>query len=224
MTVPALQNIDSGHVDICLLDHSLPEADKSAVIGAAQNAKHSPLVLTLAAGAVSVDGADGFLPEPETAEAARKILELCIRLKTPTRVLLVDDSKTMRAIVRKILSASRYALDIFEASDGNTALAKVQTGKFSLVLIDYNMPGLNGVETLSEIKRKHPKVAVVMMTSAEDNAVSERARAAGAFAFLRKPFYPADVKAILQNFYGLNRPRVFVAAAPHAESVPNASG
>jgi CheY-like chemotaxis protein len=76
-------------------------------------------------------------------------------------------------------------------------------GKFDFVFLDYNMPGLNGLETLSEIKRLHPSIQVVLMTSAEDEALIKRAQSSGAAALLRKPFYPADIDAVLQSIYGL---------------------
>jgi FixJ family two-component response regulator len=66
------------------------------------------------------------------------------------------------------------------------------------------MPGLNGFETLSEIKRNNSKVAVVMMTSTLDNAIADRAHAAGALAFLQKPFYPSDIDTVLERYYGLH--------------------
>jgi CheY-like chemotaxis protein len=72
-----------------------------------------------------------------------------------------------------------------------------------MVFLDYNMPGLNGFETLAMIKRDHPRTAVVMITSALDDDVAERARAAGATGFLKKPFYPADIDEILARHYGL---------------------
>jgi len=75
------------------------------------------------------------------------------------------------------------------------------------VFLDYNMPGLNGVETLSEIKRQYPQLRVVIMTSTENDVIAERARAAGAAAFLRKPFYPADIDAILHRLFGLQAQR-----------------
>jgi DNA-binding NarL/FixJ family response regulator len=65
------------------------------------------------------------------------------------------------------------------------------------------MPGLNGLETLSEIRRLHPDVQVVLMTSAGNDAVVKRAQAVGAAAFLKKPFYPADIDAVLQGIYSL---------------------
>jgi CheY-like chemotaxis protein len=75
------------------------------------------------------------------------------------------------------------------------------------VFLDYNMPGLNGFETLSEIKRESPNVAVVMMTSTVDDAIADRAHASGALAFLKKPFYPADIDRVLERYYGLHTPR-----------------
>ena len=61
---------------------------------------------------------------------------------------------------------------------------------------------------MSEIKRESPNVAVVMMTSTVDNAIADRAHASGALAFLKKPFYPADIDAVLERYYGLHAPRV----------------
>ena len=110
--------------------------------------------------------------------------------------------------MRKILSASRFALDVQEAEEGIAALNQLRTGNFGMVFLDYNMPGLNGVETLSEIKREIPNVAVVMMTAKVDEAIADRARASGALAFLKKPFYPADIDAVLTRFYGLSAPPV----------------
>jgi CheY-like chemotaxis protein len=112
----------------------------------------------------------------------------------------------MRTIVRKILTASRFALEMHEAAEGIAALNLLRTGNFGLVFLDYNMPGFNGFETLSEIRRESPNVAVVMITSTADNAIADRAYALGAFAFLKKPFFPADIDAILQRYFGLAAP------------------
>ena len=113
----------------------------------------------------------------------------------------------MRNIVRKLLSASRFRLEIAEAEDGIQALKQIGAGRFDIVVLDYNMPGLNGVETLSEIKRQYPRVGVVIMSSVQDEGVAERARAAGAAAFLKKPFYASDIDAVLHSVYGLQTSR-----------------
>ena len=149
------------------------------------------------------EGADSVVMKPANADQAQALVERCARLRLPNRVLVVDDSLTMRSIVRKILVASRFRLDLSEAQEGVDALRQIASGKFDLVFLDYNMPGLNGVETLAEIKRQCPDLHVVIMTSTADEGVAERARRAGAVAFLKKPFYPADIDTILHRIFGL---------------------
>lgn len=188
--------------DICVLDGALSETDKSTVVTAARRMQPAPLLfITAVRGTPRIEGVNGLLAKPKTVADARRLTELCIRTKVPTRVLVVDDSSTMRSIVRKILSASRFALDVHEAAEGFTALGALKNGKFGLVFLDYNMPGFNGFETLSKIKHESPDVAVVMMTSTVDTAVAERAHKAGALDFLKKPFYPADIDAVLERYY-----------------------
>ncbi len=197
--------LGAGNADICLIDGALPEAEKAAVIAAARATKPGPLIFVSGPnGNARPDNVDGVLRRPSNTDDARTLIEICVRAKFPTRVLIVDDSSTMRSIVRKILSASRFTLDLHEAAEGFAALEQLRGGKFGLVFLDYNMPGFNGLETLSEIKRESPTVAVVMMTSTLDNAIADRAHAAGALAFLKKPFYPADIDRLLERYYGLH--------------------
>lgn len=194
-----------GGADICVLDGGLSDSGKSAMITVARAARPAPLIFAYGSSdSARLEGVDGMLTRPGNLDDARKLVEICVRAKFPTRVLIVDDSGTMRSIVRKILSGSRFALDIHEASEGFAALSQLRSGKFGLVFLDYNMPGLNGLETLSEIKRESPDVAVVMITSTVDQAVADRAHASGALAFLKKPFYPADIDTLLERYYGLH--------------------
>lgn len=197
----AVATLAGGGIDICVFDSALGEAART-VVAAAQRAAPSPVVfVTAVRGTPRIKGIDGMLAKPKTAADARRLAEICVRTKVPTRVLIVDDSSTMRSIVRKILSGSRFALDVHEASEGLTALNALKSGNFGLVFLDYNMPGFNGFETLSEIKRENPHVAVVMMTSTLDRTVAERAHRAGVLDFLKKPFYPADIDGVLERYY-----------------------
>jgi DNA-binding response OmpR family regulator len=194
-----------GGVDICVLDAALADADKASVIKAARAKQPVPLVFVSAPrGSARPDKTDGVLPVPANAGDACKLVEICIRAKMPTPVLVVDDSDTLRGIVRKILAASRFELDVHEASDSTAALDQLRTGKFGMVFLDYNMPGLNGADILLGIKHESPDVAIVMMTSAFNKAGSKRRRLSGALAFLKKPFYPADVDAVLERYFGLH--------------------
>ena len=194
-------------IDVAFLDSEL--ADKAAFIEAAQAARQRPFVILVGAanGASAAPGIDGVMSKPATLDQAKAMIGRCVRVRLPSRVLVVDDSATMRSIVRKLLSASRFRLEIAEAEDGIQALKQIGAGRFDIVVLDYNMPGLNGVETLSEIKRQYPRVGVVIMSSVQDEGVAERARAAGAAAFLKKPFYASDIDAVLHSVYGLQTSR-----------------
>lgn len=203
--VSAVAMLAEGGTDICVVDGALPGSEKAAVIKAARAARSAPLIFVSAPiGSVRPEGVDGMLRKPSSVGDAHKLAEICIRAKIPTRVLIVDDSGTMRSIVRKILSVSHFALDMREANKGSAALDQLRTGNFGMVFLDYNMPGLNGLETLVKIKRESPNVAVVMMTSLLDDTIADRAYAAGALAFLKKPFYPSDIDNVLEHYYGLH--------------------
>jgi len=199
----AQSTLNRSGTDICIVDSALPAHTKKAVLAAARSTQPRPLIFICGAGHdQNGERVDGVLRRPSNLDDARKYAELCARTRVPTRVLIVDDSSTMRSIVRKVLAATRFTLDIHEAPEGLAALREVRSGRFGLVFLDYQMPGFNGFETLWEIKREQPNVAVVMMTSTVDNAIADRAHAAGVLAFLKKPFYVTDIEAVLERYYG----------------------
>lgn len=188
--VSASAAVSAGGIDICMLDARLPSNEKELVLCAGRSAITPPARFESAKrGFPRTTGVSHVLPNPRSADDARKLLEVCIHTKLLTRVLIVDDSPTMRAIVRKTLSASRFAFAIEEADQGIDPLDRIRPGNFSLVFLDYSMPGLNDFETLHKIKSITPNVRVVMMTSTIDNAMADRAHAAGA-RFPKKVILP----------------------------------
>jgi CheY-like chemotaxis protein len=203
----ACRMLQAKEIDVAFVDAGMATAELETFIAAARSAQRQPFIILVAAGAgeFRAGGAmvDGIVAKPNRIEQAQVLIQRCIRLRLPSRVLVVDDSATMRRIVRKLLTGTRFPLEIVEAPEGIGALKQIANDKFDFVFLDYNMPGLNGLETLSEIKRQYPRVQVVIMTSHQDEAVAERARAAGAAAFLKKPFYSADIEAVLHGIYGL---------------------
>jgi len=200
-----IATLADGKTDICLLDGGLPEAVRAAAVASTKALRPQPyLFIRGARGAAAPTGITGVLGKPVDTADAQEMVELCVRTRLPTRVLIVDDSGTMRSIVRKILSASRFMLELHEVGEGLAALERLRQEQIDLVFLDYNMPGFNGLETLSEIRREKPKVGVVMMTTAIANDMAEQAAALGALGFLRKPFYPADIDRILDRYYGLS--------------------
>jgi two-component system, chemotaxis family, chemotaxis protein CheY len=113
-----------------------------------------------------------------------------------SNVLIVDDSGTVRNLVRKILAQLGYK-NIDEASDGASALAKILEKHFDLVISDWNMEPMNGEELLKEVRanKKYAQLPFIMMTA--DCAINKivLARRAGADSFINKPFTPEGLQA-----------------------------
>jgi CheY-like chemotaxis protein len=145
---------------------------------------------------------DGQASRPVDEDEAHHLIAGSIRLRLPSRVLLVDDSPTMRSIVRRVLAATRFPLAVTEASDGEQALALARAAEFDFVLFDHNLPGVSGLEAIAELRGAKRYPGFVLMTAADDEALAETAHAQG-IAFLKKPFYPADLESVLCRFCGL---------------------
>jgi len=194
----------AGGADLVFLDDALASAEIAQVVAAARAVGKPPFTVLLAGqrAAVAPLTTDAVAAKPTRLEQARRLVERSMHVRIPSRVLVVDDSQTMRSIVRKILAATRFPFEVSEAAEGFAALKLASEVKFDIVFLDYNMPGFNGLETLSEFKREQQRMSVVVMTSMQDNALAERVRAQGA-AFLKKPFFTADIEALLSRHYGL---------------------
>lgn len=105
------------------------------------------------------------------------------------KLLIVDDSKAMRMIVRKTLRQAGYGdLDVQEASNGKEALDKLRQAGADLVLCDWNMPEMNGIELLAELASGGPKVKFGFVTSEGTAEMRERALREGALFLIAKPF------------------------------------
>jgi len=106
------------------------------------------------------------------------------------RVILVDDSRAMRMILRRIVG--QLGFEIMEAEDGQAALEAVQASETvpELALIDWNMPRMNGLELVSAL-RDDPRtrdMTLVMVTTEGEQSQIVRALAAGAHEYVIKPF------------------------------------
>ena len=105
----------------------------------------------------------------------------------PGRILLVDDVATNRVVLRAKLAANYY--DVFEAENGEDALALAETEQPDLILLDAVMPGLDGFETCRRLKRAPATthIPVLMLTALQDRADRLRGLEAGADDFLTRP-------------------------------------
>jgi DNA-binding NarL/FixJ family response regulator len=102
------------------------------------------------------------------------------------KVLIVDDSKLARMAIIKALDSVRPELSWLEASDADTALALLQKDGADIALLDFNMPGKDGLMLAAEMRRLDPQVRVAVISANHQAEVVARARATGA-SFLAKP-------------------------------------
>jgi two-component system, chemotaxis family, chemotaxis protein CheY len=105
------------------------------------------------------------------------------------KALVVDDSLTIRRIVIKALALVGIS-DAREAGDGADALAVMKDQQFDVVLLDWNMPKLSGIDTLKAIRGGGSKVPVIMVTTEAEKSRVIEAIKAGANDYLIKPFSP----------------------------------
>jgi CheY-like chemotaxis protein len=156
-----------------------------------------------------------YLVKPFTADDVTTILKTYQRVTTKLRVLIVDDSRTMRLLVRRVLERSIFRLEIEEASNGKAALARFDHESFDLVFLDYNMPGLNGIETLEQVLARDPATKVIMFSAERDDDHVRQAERLGASEFLYKPFFRADVDRALHRALSLKMPGLAAMETHH---------
>ncbi|HZR23903.1 MAG TPA: response regulator transcription factor [Vicinamibacterales bacterium] len=108
------------------------------------------------------------------------------------RVLVVDDDPQIRRVMRVTLTGQGYEVD--DAKEGESALEKVREGRFDLVLLDMNMPGMDGLETCRMI-RSQSDVAIIMLTVRDTETDKVEALDAGADDYITKPYNPPELLA-----------------------------
>jgi two-component system chemotaxis response regulator CheY len=112
----------------------------------------------------------------------------------PATILIVDDSATMRALVRQALEADRHA--IVEAVHGVAALATLATTRVDLVITDVIMPEMDGLSLVDAVRAdtRWRALPILVLSTEATTAMRERGRAAGATAWLVKPFHPETLR------------------------------
>ena len=115
------------------------------------------------------------------------------------RVLIVDDSRVSRMMIKARLQAAKPDWSYEEAASGNDALTMVAAQAPDYITMDMNMPGLNGFEAAEELAKVAPQVRVVMLTANIQESSQQRADAMG-LRFVRKPITDASIQEVIQHF------------------------
>jgi two-component system chemotaxis response regulator CheY len=113
------------------------------------------------------------------------------------RVLIVDDSSVMRKIVQRSLRQAGLQLkEVFEASNGVEALARMKETRVDLILTDINMPTMDGLELVRQLQavENAKGVPIVMITTEAGETHVVQALSNGARGYIRKPFSPDQIK------------------------------
>ena len=108
-------------------------------------------------------------------------------------ILIVDDSASLRQVVKIALVNAGY--EVVEACDGKDALTKLNGQRYHLIVSDVNMPNMDGIQLLKEIKQHatYKFTPVLMLTTEAGENKKQEGQAAGAKAWIVKPFQPAQL-------------------------------
>jgi two-component system chemotaxis response regulator CheY len=118
-------------------------------------------------------------------------------------ILLVDDSRTMRMIVQRAIRQAGYrGLAVGEAENGAQALEKLRAEQPKLILSDWNMPEMSGIDFLKELRSAQNEVPFGFITSETSSGIKDLAMSAGATFLISKPFSPEDVQKVLSPILG----------------------
>src|SRR5687767_7067821 len=119
------------------------------------------------------------------------------------QILIVDDSPTIRRMVRASLARFFPTVEFLEAASGLEAIERLALASIGLIVLDLNMPDMHGLEVLQFVRShdKYRNVPIVILTTRGDEASRSAAMAAGASTYLTKPFAPELLASEVQKLF-----------------------
>ncbi len=121
-------------------------------------------------------------------------------IKDRTRILVVDDEEIVRESLSAWLEKDGYTIGT--APDGETAIERVKNERWSILLVDLKMPGIDGLRVLEEAKKIQPDAIAVIMTAYATVDTAVAAMKIGAYDYLVKPFDPEELSLMIQKIVG----------------------
>jgi len=121
-------------------------------------------------------------------------------------VLIVDDSATIRQMVKKTMEmAGLNVRNVYEASNGIEALAQLADHDVAVMMVDINMPTMNGVQLLTRIKENQrlQDIPIVIASTEGSQKRIEQLSDLGAYGYVRKPFQPEQLRDVLKPLVGV---------------------
>jgi CheY-like chemotaxis protein len=210
--IAACRRLSGDACDVVLFDGRMPVPAQQALLDTIRETTSNPLAIMIGEAASGLGNdvsgrLDGVIARPIAQQQVSGLIGDCIAVRLPKRVLIVDDSAAVRSVITKVLSASRFWLDADEADGYSAAVNKVKQSAFDVVILDCNMSGKDGFETLAELKTIRHGAKILMITETRDAGMEDRARGEGAADFLYKPFFAKDIDAAFSRLLGLTHLR-----------------
>lgn len=141
------------------------------------------------------------------------------------RVLIVDDQRDILRLIHSSLDTLGHEMKIFEAPSGEEALLEAANHKLDLVISDYKLPGITGVELMTKVRARNPDVKFILITAMTDRRTRDEIRNAGALANFDKPIPLADFLDTVERALGLKRTLLIdEAEATHTQGKSSLSG
>ncbi|PTQ71983.1 response regulator [Celeribacter persicus] len=124
-------------------------------------------------------------------------------LRDQLRVMVVDDMSTSRGLIANALDSFGIR-NVASAADGPSALQKLATSPVHLVISDYNMPGMDGLQLLHALRTNGPTrgIGFLLITGRADREIIDMGKRLGMNNFLKKPFDPAGLRAAIEAIVG----------------------
>jgi DNA-binding NtrC family response regulator len=183
----ALEAVESSEPDVMVLDLRMPGIDGIEVLRRVKKSHPGIQVVILTGHGTEKDenealrlGATAYLKKPVDIEQLVGTLH-----HEKLKVLLVDDEKEFVESLSERLALRNLATDV--AHDGEQALDAVESDKPDVMVLDLRMPGIDGIEVLRQVRKKHPDIAVVVLTGHGTEKDKKQALKLGASAYLHKP-------------------------------------
>ena len=141
---------------------------------------------------------NGFsdLPEAQGADVSQSVSPEHLK------VIVVEDGKMMQRLIGRALASLGFT-QVLVANDGVEGLATATRERPDIIISDYHMPGMHGLEMVEALRRNSAldHAIIIMLSSADDQQVIEEARDLGADTFMVKPFASDDLKRLIETLY-----------------------
>jgi len=139
----------------------------------------------------------GFEPKEILKDDYINNIEVVFTIQEDLRILIVEDNKINQMVTKKIMEKQQVNCDI--VADGFAALELLQTEKYDIILMDINMPVINGFETSRRVRKMGIKTPIIALTAFDKEEITEEAVSAGINDIIIKPFDPATLFQMIQS-------------------------